>query len=81
MFEYFASSEIHYKKPIMPPETSAFGSLLRHITESAFKESFQPMNINFGLFPKLEHKTKKDSRKQAYTIRAKKDFASWIQQI
>lgn len=78
---YFASSEIQCKKPTIPPETSAFGSLLRHITVSAYKESFQPMNINFGLFPKLENKTKKDSRKQAYTIRAKKDFASWTQQI
>jgi methylenetetrahydrofolate--tRNA-(uracil-5-)-methyltransferase len=45
----------------VPPLTSAFGALLNHITgghiisdDEPGKRSFQPMNVNFGLFPPLE---------------------------
>ena len=60
-----------------PPRTSAMGALLSHITGDAEAETFQPMNVNFGLFPPL-HDVKKKSRKEAYTGRAKVDFGEWL---
>ncbi len=62
-----------------PPPTSAMGALLSHITGDADAETYQPMNINFGLFPPL-HDIKKKQRKQAYTERAKADLAQWLLQ-
>ena len=59
-----------------PPRTSAMGALLAHITGDAEAETYQPMNVNFGLFPPLPEVRKK-SRKLAYTERAKADFADW----
>jgi len=56
----FAASEIAGDNITLPPPTTAFGALLHHITgghlsfdDEAGKRSFQPMNINFGLFPPL----------------------------
>ncbi|MBL8657751.1 MAG: methylenetetrahydrofolate--tRNA-(uracil(54)-C(5))-methyltransferase (FADH(2)-oxidizing) TrmFO [Altererythrobacter sp.] len=59
-----------------PPRTTAMGALLAHITGDAEAETYQPMNVNFGLFPPLPDVAKK-SRKLAYTDRAKVDFAHW----
>ena len=53
------------------------GALLSHITGDADAATFQPMNVNFGLFPPL-HEVKKKQRKEAYTTRAKADLAAWI---
>lgn len=58
-----------------PPET-AHGSLCRYITQ-ANPESFQPMNVNFGLFPPLPGKTVKKNRKLAYGERALKKLEDW----
>ncbi|WP_126172766.1 methylenetetrahydrofolate--tRNA-(uracil(54)-C(5))-methyltransferase (FADH(2)-oxidizing) TrmFO [Altericroceibacterium xinjiangense] len=63
-----------------PPRTSAMGALLAHITGDAEAESYQPMNVNFGLFPPL-HDVKKKQRKQAYTDRAKADLGAWLEEI
>ena len=60
-----------------PPRTTAFGALLSHITGDAEADTFQPMNVNFGLFPPL-HEVKKKQRKEAYTSRAKQDFGEWL---
>ncbi|GGY97287.1 methylenetetrahydrofolate--tRNA-(uracil(54)-C(5))-methyltransferase (FADH(2)-oxidizing) TrmFO [Novosphingobium colocasiae] len=60
-----------------PPRTSALGALLAHITGDAEADSYQPMNVNFGLFPPL-HDVKKKQRKEAYTDRAKTDIAPWL---
>jgi len=60
-----------------PPRTSACGALLAHITGDAEAESYQPMNVNFGLFPPLPD-VKKKQRKEAYTERAKADFGEWL---
>ena len=62
-----------------PPRTSAMGALLSHITGDAEAATFQPMNVNFGLFPPL-HEVKKKQRKEAYTSRAKADFGAWLDQ-
>ncbi|MFZ1742028.1 MAG: methylenetetrahydrofolate--tRNA-(uracil(54)-C(5))-methyltransferase (FADH(2)-oxidizing) TrmFO [Pontixanthobacter sp.] len=60
-----------------PPATSAMGALLSHITGDAEAETYQPMNVNFGLFPPL-HDIKKKQRKEAYTARGKADFGEWL---
>ncbi|MDA9918537.1 methylenetetrahydrofolate--tRNA-(uracil(54)-C(5))-methyltransferase (FADH(2)-oxidizing) TrmFO [Erythrobacter sp.] len=62
----------------LPPST-ALGALLSHITGDADAATFQPMNVNFGLFPPL-HEVKKKQRKEAYTSRAKDDLKTWIAQ-
>ncbi|WP_295042570.1 methylenetetrahydrofolate--tRNA-(uracil(54)-C(5))-methyltransferase (FADH(2)-oxidizing) TrmFO [uncultured Paracoccus sp.] len=65
-----------------PPVTTATGALVNHITGGAEAKTFQPMNVNFGLFPPLDEarggrKGRKD-RYPAYTQRAKDDFAAWL---
>ena len=61
-----------------PPRTTALGALLAHITGDAEADSYQPMNVNFGLFPPVDPDVKKKVRKEAYTARAKADLAGWI---
>ncbi|MES2700008.1 MAG: methylenetetrahydrofolate--tRNA-(uracil(54)-C(5))-methyltransferase (FADH(2)-oxidizing) TrmFO [Pseudomonadota bacterium] len=63
-----------------PPRTSAMGALLAHVTGDAEAESYQPMNVNFGLFPPLPQVNKK-SRKEAYTSRGKADFGIWLAEM
>ena len=58
------------------------GALLRHITGGAETQTFQPMNVNFGLFPPLDaarsgRRGRRD-RYKAYTDRAKSDFTAWL---
>jgi methylenetetrahydrofolate--tRNA-(uracil-5-)-methyltransferase len=60
-----------------PPCTTALGALLSHVTGDAVAETYQPMNVNFGLFPTLGD-VKKKQRKEAYTSRAKADLAEWL---
>jgi len=72
-----AASEISGKSWQGPPPTTAMGALLAHITSNAEAENYQPMNINFGLFPPL-HEVGKKQRKQAYTDRGKSEFSDWI---
>ena len=61
-----------------PPRTTALGALLAHITGDAEADSYQPMNVNFGLFPPVDPDVKKKVRKEAYTARAKADMATWL---
>lgn len=61
-----------------PPRTTALGALLSHITGDADAENYQPMNVNFGLFPPVDPEVKKKQRKEAYTARAKADLAPWL---
>ncbi|MEO5587113.1 MAG: methylenetetrahydrofolate--tRNA-(uracil(54)-C(5))-methyltransferase (FADH(2)-oxidizing) TrmFO [Novosphingobium sp.] len=60
-----------------PPRTTAMGALLAHITGDAEADDYQPMNVNFGLFPPLPE-VKKKQRKEAYTARAKEDLVGWL---
>ena len=60
-----------------PPPTTAFGALLAHITGGARAETFQPMNVNFGLFPPLAGRRRGRDRKQAYCARARADLDAW----
>ena len=64
-----------------PPPTTAMGALLHHITGGAAADSFQPMNVNFGLMPALEtggRKLKGRMRKQAMARRALADVDRWL---
>lgn len=60
-----------------PPPTTAMGALLGHITGGADAETFQPMNVNFGLFPPLPTRPKGREGKRALTSRALADLAPW----
>ena len=61
-----------------PPATTALGALLHHITGGANAETFQPMNVNFGLFPPLEAKAKGKDRKRLMAERALHDLDEWL---
>jgi len=91
----FAAAERLGRAPHLPPPTTAFGALLGHITgghmvsdDEPGKRSFQPMNVNFGLFPpveapkvagkRLRGKEKSLARKRAMTGRALADCRRWL---
>ena len=65
---------------VAPPHTTAHGALLSHITGGAMADSFQPMNVNFGLFPPMEttKKLRGRDRKNAYAARALDDTKNWL---
>ncbi len=73
----FAVAEHRGEKLAPPPPESAIGALLRHITWGADPNTFQPMNVNFGLMPPPPGKGRKADRKKAYTQRARVAFANW----
>ncbi|EAU40561.1 glucose-inhibited division protein A [Fulvimarina pelagi HTCC2506] len=95
----FAAAERLGEEVSAPPATTAMGALLGHITgghlaheEDGGKRSFQPMNVNFGLFPPLEPgaivrpegikrfrgKDKAIAKKKALSARALNDFRAWL---
>jgi methylenetetrahydrofolate--tRNA-(uracil-5-)-methyltransferase len=91
----FAAAERLGSAPALPPSTTAFGALLGHITgghivadDEPGKRSFQPMNINFGLFPpaeapkaegkRLRGKEKTVAKRRAITARAVADCRAWL---
>ncbi|MEP9351266.1 methylenetetrahydrofolate--tRNA-(uracil(54)-C(5))-methyltransferase (FADH(2)-oxidizing) TrmFO [Xanthobacter sp. KR7-225] len=93
----FAAAERHGAAPSLPPVTSAHGALLAHITgghleapEGEGPRAFQPMNVNFGLFPPLAEAPKSSdgkrlrgtektlAKKRALSARALADFARWL---
>jgi methylenetetrahydrofolate--tRNA-(uracil-5-)-methyltransferase len=96
----FAAAERLGREPALPPATTAFGALLGHITgghitsdDEPGKRSFQPMNVNFGLFPPLEPgtplkpegfegrcrgKDKAIAKKKALSARALADCRAWL---
>lgn len=88
MAGYFAADLVCGKMPILPPPTTATGAMLGHLHDTTTE--YQPMNINFGIFPTIQGETtangkfrkiKGAERKEAYCRRALDDFAQWLEQI
>jgi methylenetetrahydrofolate--tRNA-(uracil-5-)-methyltransferase len=74
----FAAAELLGNDLAPPPPETALGALLGHITGGAEAEIYQPMNVNFGLFPPVQGKAKKADRKKLYTVRAAAKLGEWI---
>lgn len=83
----FAAAEIMGQNTVLPPEETALGALLNHITGGAESATFQPMNINFGLFPPIppiirengkKKKVKGRDRKKAMSDRAFIALEDWL---
>ena len=77
-----AANDRHGTRWQAPPIDTAHGALLAHITGGAMADSFQPMNVNFGLFPDIQppagkRKLKGRDRKLAYAARALESFRGW----
>jgi methylenetetrahydrofolate--tRNA-(uracil-5-)-methyltransferase len=90
----FAAAEARGVEIAPPPPATALGALLAHVTTGHVpgpKGSFQPMNVNFGLFPdvaapargpngeRLRGAGKADARKRAWTARARADMDAWLE--
>jgi len=75
------------KSPNLPPATTALGALLGHVTGGAEESTYQPMNINFGLFPAIDgrdHRGKRlkgKSKKEAQAARALTDIDVWLSKV
>jgi len=63
---------------LLPPPTTALGAILSHITGGAEAETFQPMNVNFGLFPDIITKARGRDKKKEMAIRAINDTTEWV---
>ena len=74
----FAAAELRGERLAPPPIETALGALLGHITGGADAETFQPMNVNFGLMPPPPGRAKKAERKKLYTDRARAALADWL---
>ena len=83
-------AEINNTHLTSPPSNTALGSLLEHITQNALPETYQPMNINFGLFPPLKREEslneknkplKGRDRKKVYSERAIREINNWVENI
>ncbi len=74
----FAAAELTGETLAPPPRETALGALLSHITGEAEAETYQPMNVNFGLFPPIEGRSKKADRKLLYTGRAREAMRGWM---
>jgi methylenetetrahydrofolate--tRNA-(uracil-5-)-methyltransferase len=74
----FTAAELSGETLPPPPAETALGALLAHITGGADAETFQPMNVNFGLMPPLAGRLKRADRKKAYTDRARTALADWL---
>lgn len=90
MCGYFSASQMQGKTPVLPPRTTAFGSMLNHLIDDTAIDNFQPMNINFGIFPTISgektangkfRKLKGAERKEAYSRRALADLQNWLNEI
>lgn len=88
----FAAAEMQGREMPLPPVNTAMGALLKHLTGGAMSDSFQPMNVNFGLFPPIDApmtaggkrvrgKAKAPARKGAYCSRALQDQQQWLASV
>ncbi|WP_424967281.1 methylenetetrahydrofolate--tRNA-(uracil(54)-C(5))-methyltransferase (FADH(2)-oxidizing) TrmFO [Dinoroseobacter sp. S375] len=79
-----AAAEILGQPVEGPPQETAMGALIHHITGGAEAKTFQPMNVNFGLFPPLDGvrggRRGRKERYKGYTDRAKAAWMDWLGQ-
>ena len=77
-----AAAEILGRKLPPPTADTGCGALITHITGGADAKTFQPMNVNFGLFPPVDTvrggRKRRQERYKAYTDRAKVSFLEWL---
>ena len=77
-----AAAEILGRELPPPGPDTGCGALITHITGGAVAKTFQPMNVNFGLFPPIDTvkggRKRRKERYKAYTDRAKESFADWL---
>jgi len=80
----FAAAEKLQQPVVAPPPTTAIGAILGHISGGAMSETYQPMNVNFGLFPPLDtddlpkkQRPRGRDRKKVISDRALLDLATW----
>lgn len=87
---WFKACEILGRSATLPPQTTAFGAVYNHLRDTTNIDGYQPMNVNFGLFPTISgeltakgkfHKIKGMERKEAYCRRALIDILPWIEQV
>ena len=66
---------------IRDSRTTALGALIGHIT-NRFTPQYQPMGVNFGLFPPLEERVKNKERRRALLVeRALRDLEAWTEEL
>jgi methylenetetrahydrofolate--tRNA-(uracil-5-)-methyltransferase len=87
---YFKACEVLDKQIVLPPKTTAFGAMYGHLRDVTNAMQYQPMNVNFGLFPTIVGETtvngkfrkiKGGERKEAYCRRALADIIPWLSQV
>ena len=82
-----AAHDLKNKRLKLPPENTAHGSLLKHITMNANPHTFQPMNVNFGLMPDINTDLKKKKyikgreKKKIQSNSAINSFIDWIKEV
>ncbi|MEM9436470.1 MAG: methylenetetrahydrofolate--tRNA-(uracil(54)-C(5))-methyltransferase (FADH(2)-oxidizing) TrmFO [Pseudomonadota bacterium] len=79
-----AAAEMRGERLDTPPNTTATGALITHISGGADAKTFQPMNVNFGLFPPIDvrgGRRNRPARYKAYTDRAKADWRAWLGRV
>ncbi|QLC24200.1 methylenetetrahydrofolate--tRNA-(uracil(54)-C(5))-methyltransferase (FADH(2)-oxidizing) TrmFO [Parasphingopyxis algicola] len=77
----YSAAELRGETLAPPPPETALGALLGHISGGADARDYQPMNVNFGLFPPFAERVHKKQRKEAMTFRARTAMADWLGQI
>ena len=87
---YFAATEALGKPAVLPPPETAMGAMLGHLQDTTNPDDYQPMNINFGIFPTISGETtvngkfrkiKGMERKEAYCRRALEALRNWKEQL
>ena len=75
-----AASMLQDRPLTVPPPETALGALITHIT-NADARHFQPMNVNYGLFPELPGRMKKKEKRRKLAERALEALDEWRKEI
>jgi len=75
-----AARLLHSQSPVVPPPETALGALMAHVTNADVRH-FQPMNVNYGLFPELPGRVKKKEKRQRLAERALMALEEWQEKL